>query len=115
MRGGFRKGISISPRRLNQMMKQAGISAEELSDVEEVVIRRANTELVFSQPDVTIMEAQGMKIYQIVGTPEERAMISDADVKLVMERAGCSEEEAKKALMESNGDLADAITKLCGE
>jgi len=39
MRGGFRKGVSLNPKRLNQMMKQTGINVEELRDVEEVVIR----------------------------------------------------------------------------
>ncbi len=115
VRGGFRKGIS--PKRLNQMLKQTGISVEELDDVEEVVIRRADTELVFSEPTVTIMEAQGTRVYQISGTPEEhvRTRISDDDVKLVMEKAGCSEADARAALEEANGDLADAISKLCGE
>ena len=115
MRGGFRKGISLSPKRLNQMMKQTGINVEELRDVEEVVIRTTNAELVFSQPEVTIVEAPGTKIYQIAGTPVEQTRISDADVKLVMEKAGCSEADAKTALKEANGDLADAISKLCGE
>ncbi len=47
MRGGFRKGMGLSPKKLNQMMKQMGISVEEMDDVEEVVIKTADGELVF--------------------------------------------------------------------
>ena len=47
MRGGFRKGVGLNPKQLSQQMKQMGISIEELSDVEEVVIRTADAELVF--------------------------------------------------------------------
>jgi nascent polypeptide-associated complex subunit alpha len=119
MRGGFRKGLNLSPKMMNQMMKQMGISVEELSDIEEVVIRTADIELVFEDADVTIMDAQGSKVYQIVGTPIERPRsesepeISPEDVQLVMEKAGCSEAEAKAALTEARGDLAEAISKLC--
>ncbi len=113
MRGGFRKGIS--PKKLNQMMKQTGINVEELSDVREVIIRTADTELVFTEPAVTIVDVKGAKMYQIAGTPEEHIRISDDDVKLVMEKAGCSEEDARAALEDANGDLADAISRLCEE
>ncbi|MFZ2070852.1 MAG: nascent polypeptide-associated complex protein [Halobacteriota archaeon] len=114
MRGGFRKGVGISPKMLNQMMKQTGINVKELDDVEEVVIKRADSELVFHDAIVTIMEAPGTTMYQITGTPEKRAKSEPpaGDVELVMEKAGCSEEEAKTALIEANGDLAEAIFKL---
>ncbi|RJS86094.1 nascent polypeptide-associated complex protein [Methanophagales archaeon] len=122
MRGGFRKGVSINPKKMSQMMRQTGMNVEELDDVEEVVIKRADTELVFHDATVTIIEVQGTKMYQIAGTPEERAKsepeeltISAEDVELVKAKAGCSEEEAKAALIAANGDLADAISKLCVE
>ena len=122
MRGGFRKGVGMNPKKMSQMMKQTGINVEELSDVEEVVIKLADSELVFHEAVVTIMDAQGVRMYQIAGTPEERAksepeelIISPEDVELVMEKAGCGEEEAKAALIETNGDLVDAISKLCVE
>ncbi|MCK4475981.1 MAG: nascent polypeptide-associated complex protein [Methanophagales archaeon] len=126
MRGGFRKGISLSPKKLDQMMKQVGISVEEISDVEEVVIKTADAELVFEDATVTVMETQGSKMYQITGTPVKRpkpeselesteVSISSEDVEIVMEKAGCGEKEAKAALTETKGDLAEAISRLCGE
>lgn len=125
MRGGFRKGIGMNPRQLNQMMRQMGISIEELSDVEEVVIKTPDTELVFEAPIVTVIDAPGSKMYQITGTPIKRSRleaprgteisISPEDVALVMEKAGCSEAEARAALAETKGDLAEAIARLTGE
>ena len=127
MRGGFRKGVNLSPKKLDQMMKQVGLSVEEMSDVEEVVIKTADAELVFEDASVTIMDAQGSKMYQITGTPvkrpkrelepeqEQEVRISAEDVEIVMEKAGCGAEEAKATLIETRGDLAEAISRLCEE
>jgi nascent polypeptide-associated complex subunit alpha len=114
MRGGFRKGMGLSPKKLNQMMKQMGISVEEMDDVEEVVIKTADAELVFAEPEVSVTDAQGSKVYQITGA-ESELEVSQEDVEIVMEKAGCSETEAKAALTETKGDLAEAISKLCVE
>jgi len=105
----------MNPRRLQQMMKQMGINIETLSDVEEVTIRTADREIVFDDAQVTIMDAQGVRTYQITGTPEERARelkIPEEDVKLVAEQTGASVEEARAALKDAKGDLAEAIMKL---
>ena len=127
MRGGFRKGVNLSPKKLDQMMKQVGLSVEEMKDVEEVVIKTADAELVFEDASVTIMDAQGSKMYQITGTPvkrpkrelepeqEQEVSISAEDVEIVMEKAGCGAEEAKATLIETRGDLAEAISRLCEE
>lgn len=120
MRGGFRKGVGMNPKILSQQMKQMGISMEEISDVVEVVIKTADAELVFEDAVVTVMDAPGSKMYQITGTPVKRprtefeleVSISQEDVEIVMEKAGCSETEAKAALTETKGDLAEAIFRL---
>jgi len=122
MHGGFRKGVGLNPKKLSQQMKQMGISIEEISDVEEVVIKTADAELVFEDAVVTVMDAPGSKVYQITGTPVKRlrteselepaGSMSQEDVEIVMEKAGCSETEAKAALTETNGDLAEAIFRL---
>ncbi|WP_224269350.1 nascent polypeptide-associated complex protein [Haloprofundus salinisoli] len=126
-------GGGMNPRKMKQMMKQMGIDVSEL-DAEEVVIRTADEELVFSDAQVTQMDAQGQKTYQIVGEPESRALgagdagtdetvdveasdaggdeIPDSDVEIVATRAGASKEEAREALEAENGDLAAAISRL---
>ncbi|HIH37128.1 MAG TPA: nascent polypeptide-associated complex protein [Methanocellales archaeon] len=104
----------MNPQKLKQMMKQMGIDIKEIEGVEEVIIRTTDREIVFRDADVTIMDARGVKTYQIAGTPEEcpREEIPAADVQLVIEQTGVSEMEAKAALKEVKGDLAEAIMNL---
>ena len=128
-------GGGMNPRKMKQMMKQMGIDVNEL-DAEEVVIRTADEDLVFTDPQVTRMDAQGQQTYQIVGEPESRergalesgddepaaesaadqgdeaSAIPDDDVNLVAQRAGVSEDDARAALEAEDGDLAAAIARL---
>ena len=97
------------------MMKQMGIDINEVENVEEVIIRTSDKDIIFKDAQVTIMDAKGTKTYQVVGTPEEVARelaIPEEDVKLVVEQTSSSEEDARNALKESNGDIAAAILKL---
>jgi nascent polypeptide-associated complex subunit alpha len=109
------------------MMKRLGIEQEEIADVEEVVIRTATKEFVFTKAQVTMMTVQGQKTVQIVGEPLIRARkegaaktapakveIPDEDVALVAEKAGVSEAAARKALEETGGEPAEAIIRLMG-
>ncbi|ATZ61644.2 MAG: nascent polypeptide-associated complex protein [Methanosarcinales archaeon Met12] len=105
----------MNPRKMQQMMKQMGIDVEDVEDVKEVIIRTSNRDIVFNDAQVTIMNVRGAKTYQVVGTPEERQReleATEADVQLVVEQSGASESEARKALKETEGDLAEAILKL---
>jgi nascent polypeptide-associated complex subunit alpha len=96
------------------MMKQMGINVETIDNVIEVKIITDDREIVFKDAEVSIMDVKGSKTYQVVGTPEEIEIskIKREDIELVMEKTGVSEEEAKKALEETDGDLAGAIMKL---
>jgi len=126
-------GGGMNPRKMKQMMEQMGIDVTEL-DVEEVVIRTGDEDLVFSDAQVTRMDAQGQQTYQVVGEPESRDPsataleggdadadaadadaddgIPDDDVALVAENADVDAETAREALVETGGDLAAAIAKL---
>jgi len=120
----------MNPRKMKQMMEQMGIDVTEL-DAEEVVIRTADEELVFSDAQVTRMDAQGQETYQVVGEPESREPGSAAaaieggdgddeaddgpdpdDVALVAQRASVDEETARDALEATDGDLAAAVARL---
>jgi nascent polypeptide-associated complex subunit alpha len=125
-------GGGMNPRKMKQMMEQMGIDVDEI-DATEVVIKRADgTEIVFSDPDVTKMDARGQETYQIIGEPSERegaaeaaelesgdedaseddAGIPQGDVDIVSQRTGASEDEAREALEATDGDLAAAIDRL---
>ncbi len=123
-------GGGLDPRKMQQMMKQMGIEVDDI-EAEEVVIRTTDgEELVFNDPDVTRMDARGQHTYQVVGDAETRessggssdaesteestdaGAIPDADVEIVAQRAGATEDEAREALDAENGDLAAAIERL---
>jgi nascent polypeptide-associated complex subunit alpha len=108
-------GRGMNPAKVKQMMKQMGINITEINDVEQVIIRTSEKDIVFNDANVSIMNAQGVDTYQVVGTPEEVAReleIPEDDVKMVAEQSGVSEEQALEALKNANGDLAEAILAL---
>jgi nascent polypeptide-associated complex subunit alpha len=108
-------GRGMNPAKMKQMMKQMGIDVKELKDVQEVVIKTADSNIIIENANVSIMTVQGSETYQIVGDAKEvpkELEIPAEDIKLVMEQTGVSEDEARKALQNSNGDLAEAIVAL---
>ncbi len=108
-------GKGMNPRKMASMMKQMGIDVNEIENVEEVIIRTPSKDIVFKDAQVTIMDARGVKTYQVMGTPQEvvrEVKIPDEDVKLVMEQSKSTENDALNALKETNGDIAAAILKL---
>jgi len=105
----------MNPRQMNQMMKRLGINVKEIDNVKKVTIETDTKEYVFDNASVTMMDAQGQKTYQITGRPrivEKKEEIPKEDIDLIVEQTGKSAEEAKKALKETNGDIAEAIMKL---
>ncbi len=127
-------GGGLNPSKMKQMMEQMGIDIEEI-DAEEVVIRTPDEDLVFSDAEVQLMNAQGQQTYQIVGSPESRERGADTtadtadpelqdgddadesgipqeDVELVAGRTGVGEGRAREALEATDGDLAAAVDRL---
>jgi nascent polypeptide-associated complex subunit alpha len=105
----------INPRQMNQMMRRLGINVKEIENVEKVIIQTDKKEYIFNDAEVTIMDAQGSKTYQITGNPsivDRSEETKEEDIRLIMEQTGKSEEEAKKALEQTKGDIAEAIIKL---
>ena len=126
-------GAPRNQRQMELMMRRLGMATEELPGVEEVVVRTKTKEHVFHAPEVTILTVQGVRTYQVVGTPEVRprtpagpaptsaapaaassapAGPPDEDVRLVMEQANVSREEAVEALLQANGEPAEAILRI---
>lgn len=113
----------LSPRDLRRMMDRLGVSAQPLPEVIEAVFRLPDKELVVRNPMVTLLDFQGQKIFQVVGesveertpaaeAPPRKPAFSEEDVSLVALQAGVSLEEARAALEETGGDLAQAILLL---
>ena len=115
-------GGGLDPSKMQQMMKQMGIDIEDI-DAEEVIIRTAEEELVFTDAAVQRMDAQGQETYNVVGQPEVRERdgtgnedsedaIPQADIEMVVNATGESAEAAREALEATGGRPADAIDRL---
>lgn len=106
----------VNPRQLKQAMKQMGISQEEI-DATEVIIKTPDKVLKFTNPSIQKVGMQGQISFQLSGDYVEEELqvevsISDDDINVVSEQAGVSKDEARKALDNTNGDIAQAILDL---
>jgi len=107
----------MNPRQMRQLMKQMGIKMEELQ-ADEVIIMAKDRIIRISEPEVSVISAQGQKSYQISGKEsfEERAEkpveIREEDIELVSQQAGVTKEKAREVLEKTKGDLAEAILQL---
>ena len=109
----------MNPRKVQQMMKQMGIKQVDIPAT-EVIIRTTDKEIVISQPSVQKVNMMGNINFQVSGNVEERSInstpdISEEDVKTVMDQTNVSETVARKAIEDSEGDLAEAIMELSRE
>lgn len=100
----------IDPKQMAGLMKKMGIKTETI-EAKEVIIRGDKT-LVIKNPQVTVVDMQGQKTYQVMGTAEEKKEENKGDLELVMEQTRATEDEARVALDEAEGDIALAIFKL---
>lgn len=106
---------------MRRLMGRMGLKLEELENVTEVVFRMASGgELVIPNPQVSRMKSGDRDVFQVVGTPVEGTSegqggpgeASSEDVQLVADQVGVSLDEARSALVDSKGDLAQAILTL---
>lgn len=108
----------MNPREARRMMQRMGLNMDAMPDVEQVVIKTSNKEIIIEEPEVAILEMQGQKIFQVTGgkisekAAERKLTIPEEDVRLVADQTGKSLEEARKALEECGGELAKAILLL---
>ncbi len=103
----------IDPNKMKAIMKQMGIKQEEIS-ANRVVIEKEDQNIIIENPQIIKINMQGNENFQISGDVkvESKEAFNDGDVKLVMEKTGASEGDARKALENSEGDLSEAILNL---
>lgn len=101
---------NMNPAQMEKLMRQMGIQSKTL-EARRVVIEMEDGNLVIEQPHVTEIRMQGQASFQIAGNAVKEERIKEEDITLVMEKTGCTREEAMKALAEAKGDIAEAILK----
>jgi len=102
-------------------MKRMGLTMEEITDIEEVLLIKSDgTKIAIENPVVMKMVVGDTVTYQISGSEkiveeEETEGIDEEAVKLVMEQTGVDRETAIKVLEMTNWDIAEAIIAIKGE
>lgn len=113
----------MNPRQAKRLMSQMGMRIEELDNVQQVIIRTPKKEVIIDNPEVNITHMHGQRIYQVMGgsvsereamapQPAKQLIIPEEDIHLVSQQANVSLAAAKNALIETRGDLAQAILNL---
>jgi nascent polypeptide-associated complex subunit alpha len=112
----------FSPRELKRALKRMGLELEEVGNVVKVEIYLEDKKITIDKPQVVFIKSREQTIVQVVGSMREEKLeaapkvaevkISEDDVEFVASQAGVSREEARRALLESRGDIAEAILKL---
>lgn len=106
----------LDPKKMQAIMSQMGIKQEEI-DANRVIIETSEKNIVINNPSVVKINMQGQDSFQISGeiTEEEKENseeIIEKDIQTIVEKTGCAKEEAKSALENAGGDLAEAILSL---
>ena len=101
-------------RQMRRMMDKMGLDMQEMSNVQEVIIKTDKKEIIIQKPSVTEMKAQDSSIFTVTADSYEEKelevpIFSDEDIELVCLQANVDAEKAKEALAEAKGDLAQAI------
>ena len=109
--------FGMDNRQTRRMLEKMGMNLEELPNVEEVIIKTKERDLIIKEPQVSQIKSKAMNMFQIIGNDTEEIekeipSYKEEDILLVSQQANVSPEEAQRALEETNGDLAQAILKL---
>ena len=104
-------------REMRRMMDKMGLDMNELSNVQEVIIKTDKKEIIIAKPSVTEMKAKDNSIFTVTADSYEEKelevpIFSEEDIQLVSLQSGVDEEKARIALEEAKGDLAQAILSL---
>jgi nascent polypeptide-associated complex subunit alpha len=104
----------LNPKKMQQVMKQMGISQEEIDSYRVTIEKRDNSRIIIENPSVIKINMQGQDSFQITGNITEesgKTEISEEDINKIVEKTNCSKEKARETL-EKTGDLAEAILEL---
>ncbi len=105
----------MNPAQMKAMMRQFGIKSEDIDAASVIIETTEGKKLVFDSPNVTVVDMKGQKTYTITGEPREEgntSTYSAEDIEMVAQAAGVTHEQAKDALEETKGDIAEAIASL---
>jgi len=114
----------INPKKVEALMKQMGMSQEEI-DASQVIIKKSDNsgKIIIDNPSVMKVKMQGQETFQISGeiseTEEDTEKNEDSaedvekDIETIMEKTGIKNKKKIETELEKNqGDLAKTILEL---
>jgi len=104
----------LNPKKMQAVMKRMGISQEEIPASRVIIEKTDDSKIIIESPSVTKIKMQGQESFQITGDINKETsspLISEDDIKTVIEKTNCTKEQAQEAL-EKTGDLAEVILEL---
>jgi nascent polypeptide-associated complex subunit alpha len=108
--------LKMDNRQARRAMERLGINMKEIPGVQEVIIKTSDKEMHIKDASVSEVNAQGQRIFQVMGEVEEveveKEAFNEEDILLVQQQANVTREKAMAALEESDGEVARAILKL---
>ncbi len=115
-------GGRVNERQMRRMMQQAGIKTSNMDGVLQVDFIFSDKKISVMNPQVTIMDIQGTRTYQVVGgeevagsvgaVPSREQGVNGEDLDLVIQKTGVSREKAIEALKKNGDKPAEAIIYL---
>jgi len=109
-------GMNMDSKQVQQAMKRMGIKQEEFES-SQVIIKTPEGNIIIDEPQVSRVNMMGQETWQVLGNSRFEEIdttpdISEEDIIAVVNQTGCSEQEAKSAIVKHKGDLAEAILEL---
>ena len=104
----------MNPRKMKSMMRKMGIAQEDIPVKKVIIEKTDNSKIIIENPSVTKVKMQGQETFQITGDITENSeplVGSEEDIKTIIEKTNCSEQQARKTL-EKTHDLAESILEL---
>lgn len=115
----------IDPKKMQGMMKQMGINQEDIDASRVIIEKDDGGKIIIDDPSVVKINMQGQENFQVSGEVsevaggdieasdvEEVVDNTEEDIKTLMEKCNCLEDEARMALEKANGDLTEAMLEL---
>ena len=115
----------MNPKKMQAMMKQLGISQQEVDASRVIIEKTDNSKIIIDNPNVLKVNMSGQETFQISGdiseteSEESSSDLEDSedkkleeDIQTVVEQSGISKEEAAIELEKHDFDLADTLIAL---
>lgn len=110
----------MNPKKMQAMMKQLGISQQEVDASRVIIEKNDDTRIIIKNPSVLKVNMSGQETFQISGEISESSEENnedpnkklEEDILTIVEQTGISKEQAAIELEKHNFDLADTIISL---